>query len=84
MMPMTVPTMMTVPTVVPMPVMTPAHFLRLEMIDLGLRHDSRLHGLRLRRSIGNADQCHSTRCRSDCEFDEVAKFHEISLPKDDK
>ena len=65
---------------------------RLEVIDFGLRHHGRLHGLRLRRGellrrrrrqrrgVGNACQRHRTGGRSERQFYESAKFHEISLP----
>ena len=82
------------PTVVtPMmavPVVTPADLLRLQSIDLGLRDQCRLRGLRLRRhdlhrsgrrqrrGIGNADKRHSARRHSDREFQDRAKFHRIS------
>lgn len=77
-----------VPTMMP----APTHFLRLEMIDFGLRHDGRLHGLRprrgelprggrrQRRGVGDTNQRDSASRRSGGEFNESAKFHEISLP----
>ena len=72
----------------------PAHFRRLEAVDLALRDQSLLHlglwrgellrcGRRQRRGVGNANQRGSTCRRSDGEFDESAKCHEISFPVED-
>jgi hypothetical protein len=87
-MPMAVmPTPVTMVPMMPVPVMAPADFLRLQLIDFGLRdqcglrglhsrsHDLHRRGRRQRRGIGNADKRHSARRHSDREFQNRAKFH---------
>ncbi|WP_210253749.1 hypothetical protein [Bradyrhizobium sp. S69] len=87
-MPMVVAPMMTVP-VVTVPMMAPADLLRLQLIDLGLRDQSGLRGLRLRshdlhrrgrcqrRGIGHADKRRSARGHSDRQFQNRTKQHSI-------
>jgi len=83
-MPMMVTPVVMVP-VVAVPMVAPADLLWLQSIDLGLRDQRGLHGLRLRshdlqrrgrrhrRGIGNADKRRSARGHSDREFQNRAK-----------
>lgn len=78
-----------VPAVVPMAVMMPAHFLRLDMINLVLRYDSRLNACaRARRQgwLGDRRQgCGLCACgehraarnESNGEFQKIPAFHHI-------
>jgi hypothetical protein len=87
--PVTVMPMMVAPVVVTpvvmVPVVAPADLLRLQPIDLGLRDQGGLRGLRLRshdlhrrsrrqrRGIGHADKRRSARGHSDRQFQNRAK-----------
>ncbi len=80
---------MAMPSPVTVPVTSPADFLRLEMIDLGLRHDRGLNHLaarsrelhrrrrRQRRAIRGCSESRGARGNSDGECEYVAAFHPI-------
>jgi hypothetical protein len=88
--PVTMPTVMPVTVVVPMAVVVPAHFFRLDAIDLILRHDSgfstgarrgRLQFGRYRRQRCRVRACgqHRAAChKSHREFQKVPAFHDFS------
>ncbi len=81
---------MAMPAAMTVPAATPANLGRLEVIDLGLRHQRGHHGFHLRRrelrridrrqrrGVGNADKRRSARGHSDREFQDLAKFHRNS------